>query len=228
MTVTSPFPDPLLHDRGSHRHRDRAKAAGEGGVAPDGSPVEVFATFPPGRAPDLISEAAGPGASILELGCGAGRITSELVRRGHAVTAVDESAEMLKRVTGARTLNCSIEDLDLRPERFDLVVLPSYLINTPDPAQQQRFLETCRRHGDRLLLQRYEPTWLRTLEPVDSEQDGFGFAISDVERDGELTTFTMTYTHDGRIWSQRVTARPVEIEAKWLDEWKTWGLLTWQ
>jgi SAM-dependent methyltransferase len=196
-------------------------------VAPDGSPVDVFSTFPPGRAPELISDAAGPGASILELGCGAGRITAELVRRGHPVTAVDESAEMLARVTGARTIHSRIEDLDLRPERFDLVVLPSYLINKPDEHQRERFLATCRRHGDRLLVQRYEPTWLRDLEPVDSEEDGYGFAISDVERCGELTTFTMTYSHDGRTWSQRVTARPVEIEAEWLDEWKTWGLITW-
>ncbi len=46
-------------------------------------------------------EAAGAGASILELGCGAGRVTHPLVALGHPVVAVDESPEMLAHVRGA-------------------------------------------------------------------------------------------------------------------------------
>jgi SAM-dependent methyltransferase len=52
------------------------------------------------------------GASILELGSGAGRVTHPLVELGYAVTAVDESAEMLARVRGARTVRSTIERLD--------------------------------------------------------------------------------------------------------------------
>ena len=227
--TTAAHPQSLLRDRVCDTPFDRAEAEVGGAVAPDGSPVEVFASLPPGRAPELISAAAGAGATILELGCGAGRITNELVRRGHDLTAVDESADMLEHVRGARTVLSKIERLDLRPERFDLVVLPSYLINTPDAAQQQRFLDTCRRHGDRLLFQRYEPTWLRTLEPVESQEAGYGFTITDVDHTaGGLTSFTMTYSLDGRTWSQRVTARPTDLDAEWLDEWQTWGLITWK
>ena len=38
-----------------------------------------------------------PGASILELGCGTGRILWPLAALGHPVTGVDDSPEMLAR-----------------------------------------------------------------------------------------------------------------------------------
>jgi len=64
-------------------------------VTRDCSPVEIYRRLPPGGEAELIHRALSPGASTLELGCGAGRITHGLVRLGHFVTAVDESAEML-------------------------------------------------------------------------------------------------------------------------------------
>ena len=67
----------------------------EGHMAPDGSPVELFARLPAGSVPQLIHDAIPPGASILELGAGAGRITHPLIGLGHEVVAVDESPEML-------------------------------------------------------------------------------------------------------------------------------------
>ncbi|MGX1482605.1 cyclopropane fatty-acyl-phospholipid synthase-like methyltransferase [Streptomyces griseus] len=59
-----------------------------------------------------------PGASILELGCGAGRVTHPLVARGFEVTAVDESPGMLERVRGARTVLSPIETLGARGVRL--------------------------------------------------------------------------------------------------------------
>jgi SAM-dependent methyltransferase len=82
-------------------------------VAPDGSPVEIYRRLPPGGEAELIHGAVGRHASILELGCGAGRVTHELVRLGHWVTAVDESAEMLAHVRGAEVVETVIEELDL-------------------------------------------------------------------------------------------------------------------
>jgi hypothetical protein len=51
-------------------------------VAPDGSPVEIYRRLPPGGEAELIHGGVAPGASILELGCGAGRVTHELLRLG--------------------------------------------------------------------------------------------------------------------------------------------------
>jgi len=44
---------------------------------------------------ELADEAGDP---ILELGCGTGRVLLNLARRGHAVTGLDNSPEMLARL----------------------------------------------------------------------------------------------------------------------------------
>ena len=100
-------------------------------------------------------------ATVLELGCGAGRVTGPLVAAGYRVTGVDESAEMLARVTGARTVRAPIQGLELG-EAFDLVLLMSFLVNTADRERRQALLATCRRHlgpGGVLLLQREGDDW---------------------------------------------------------------------
>lgn len=63
--------------------------------APDGSPVSLYLALPGGAEAQLIHEAIPESADVLELGCGAGRVTRHLVKLGHAVTAVDNSPEML-------------------------------------------------------------------------------------------------------------------------------------
>ena len=68
-----------------------------GPVAPDGSPVEVFDRLPPGRAPEYVAAATPPGGHILDLGCGAGRLSRALAAAGYRVVAVDVSPEMLAR-----------------------------------------------------------------------------------------------------------------------------------
>ncbi len=50
---------------------------------------------------ELIHSLVAQESEILELGCGAGRITHELVALGHPVVAVDQSPGMLERVRGA-------------------------------------------------------------------------------------------------------------------------------
>lgn len=130
--------------------------AGPGAITPDGCAVRMYARLPAGPEPDLLAAALRPGATVLELGCGAGRITHPLLARGFAVTAVDESAEMLAEVRGAATVCSPIEDLELA-ERFDAVLLASRLVHTADPAVRRGMLAACRRHvrpGGRVLIQR--------------------------------------------------------------------------
>jgi SAM-dependent methyltransferase len=88
------------------------------GVTEDASPVEVYRRLPETGEADLVASVVDPGSSILELGSGAGRVTNELTARGYAVTAVDDSAEMLASVRDAvagRTWRQSFE-ADLRDE----------------------------------------------------------------------------------------------------------------
>ncbi len=132
-------------------------------TAPDGSPVDVYALLPELGEGDRVAQAVPPGGSILELGCGTGRITRQLVRLGYRVTAVDESAEMLAHVEEVETVCARIERLDLE-RRFDAVVLASNLITAP-AGQRRAFLETCRRHGELVVVEGLALGW----QPEDGE-----------------------------------------------------------
>jgi SAM-dependent methyltransferase len=136
-------------------------------IAPDGSPVALYSMLPPGGEPEIITAAVPACAPILELGCGAGRVTHPLVAAGHPVVAVDQSPEMLDHVRGARTVHADIETLALAT-RFPAVLLGSCLVNTAVPDQAEAFLATCLRHVDRdgvVLVQRTSPEWAESLRP---------------------------------------------------------------
>lgn len=127
------------------------------GTAPDGSPVEVYERLPELGEGEIVASAIPAGASVLELGCGVGRITRQLVRLGFRVTAVDESPEMLAHVRDAETVCAAIEGLELG-RRFDAVLLASNLVNA-EPEQRRAFLETCRRHGDLAVVEGLPLGW---------------------------------------------------------------------
>ena len=112
---------------------------GPGAITPDGCAVDLYALLPPMGEPGIVHAAVPAGASILELGAGAGRVTHPLVALGHPVVAVDESPEMLARVRGAETVRARIQDLRLG-RRFDAVVLGSFLVNVADHGLRRRFL----------------------------------------------------------------------------------------
>lgn len=126
-------------------------------VAPDGSPVELYALLPDRGEGDLVARAVKQGGSILELGCGTGRITRQLVARGYRVTAVDESADMLALVRGAETVHARIESLALG-RRFDAALLASNLVSAPPP-QRLAFLETCRDHSNVVVIEALPLGW---------------------------------------------------------------------
>jgi SAM-dependent methyltransferase len=77
---------------------------------------------PPASEPEIVHAAIPSSAEILELGCGAGRITHRLVELGHPVVGVGQSPEMLANVQGAETVLTDIEALDLG-RTFPVVLL---------------------------------------------------------------------------------------------------------
>lgn len=150
-------------------------------TAPDGSPVDLYLRLPSFGEAERIHELLAPGEAILELGCAVGRVTHELVRLGHRVTAVDESAEMLAHVRGAEAIRAQIEGLDVG-RRFACVLLMSNLVNVPDDEQRLAFLLTCARHVTRdgtVVIERQEPRWEPQAGPR-NERGGVTFALEDV------------------------------------------------
>jgi SAM-dependent methyltransferase len=76
-----------------------------------------------------------PGASILELGCGAGGDTADMLARGFAVRATDGSPEMAdvaSRRLGRRVETLLFEDLD-EIEAYDAVWANACLLHVPRP-----------------------------------------------------------------------------------------------
>ena len=153
--------------------------------------------------------AAGSGASILELGCGTGRITHPLVALGHEVVAVDESLEMLAHVRGAQTVCASIEGLSLG-RRFDAVLLASHLVNVADEAIRNTLLTACREHvadGGCVIVQQHTARWF--TEAADSERtsDGMIFRLRDVSRPApNLVSATVEYVVGDQCWTQTFTS----------------------
>lgn len=60
---------------------------------------------------DRLGAAIGPSDTVLDLGCGVGRMTRPLARRAHRVVAIDVSDAMLER---ARELNPALHNVDWR------------------------------------------------------------------------------------------------------------------
>jgi len=198
---------------------------GEPVVAPDGSPLELYRLLPAGREPDLVATAIAPPARLLELGSGPGRVTHALLERGYEVVAVDESAEMLAHVRGARTVRAQIEGLDLG-ELFDGVLLMSHLVNV-EPALRRAFLETCRRHladGGRAVIERLDPD-LAEREPREAVLGGVRMRLRDARRDGDRLYGTVEYDAGERGRFEHPFAAFVLDDAAFAEDLAGAGLL---
>ena len=115
-------------------------------ITNDGCAVEFYALLPAFGEAEIVHAGVPPGASVLELGCGTGRILRPLAALGHPVTGVDDSPAMLERSPELATVCSPIESLRL-DRAFDVVLLASTLINA-DPGTRRGFLAAVRRHGD--------------------------------------------------------------------------------
>lgn len=151
----------------------------------------------------LIAEVVPSGGSVLELGCGTGRVTRQLVRHGFRVTAVDESAAMLTRVKDAEVVCARIEDLDLN-RRFDAVVLASNLVNAASETRRS-FLATCARHADTVIVEGLPLAW----QPEEGKSE-LGAVTSQlrIERvDGPMVHGVVDYVTASGRWKHSFDAR---------------------
>ncbi|BCL31371.1 class I SAM-dependent methyltransferase [Streptomyces aurantiacus] len=191
------------------------EGTGPGAITPDGCAVELYSRLPVGDEPDIIASAVPAGAHILELGCGVGRMTHPLLERGFTVTAVDESAEMLERVSGARTIRGAIETLDLG-ERFDVVMLASFLVHAGDAEVRRGMLDVCRSHvadGGCVLIQREGEDYHSDLPRERVDPSGFTIRMLSAEPVGDgVDSVRAEYVFPDAVWTQTFLARPLSKE----------------
>jgi 2-polyprenyl-3-methyl-5-hydroxy-6-metoxy-1,4-benzoquinol methylase len=218
-------------------NRDRDEGTGPGLRAADGSSVRLYRLLRPQGEPEVIRDALQPGANILELGCGVGRITHPLIKMGFHVVAVDNCAEMIAFVEGAAKITADIETLNLN-EQFDAVLLMSNLINTPDTDERQAYLLTCRRHlkpDGVTIVQRYDPKWLDSAGVGRWTGLGVDLFIDRVVRQDRFVEMSIRYVSGNDVWTHSFVAERLGTNAietalacaglqlhRWLDSRQTW------
>lgn len=215
------------------------RGEGRGAITRDGCAVEFYLRCPYRGELEKLAGWLPPRCSVLELGCGTGRITRALLSRACVVTAVDNSPEMLVHVPDEASKICSdIELLDLR-RKFDVVLYASNLINTPDESARAEQLAACRRHlaaDGSLLFERFDPEWLVSVEPgpVGMIADDVSVSVDRVKREGSVVEISLRYSANSEEWRQHFPAqvlRDSDVErflkgagfrsVQWMS--RTWG-----
>ncbi|GAA2757713.1 class I SAM-dependent methyltransferase [Actinopolymorpha rutila] len=196
------------------RRREGYHGTGPGAITPDGCAVELYSRIPVDGSPDLIARSVPAGATILELGCGVGRMTHPLLEHGFTVTAVDESPEMLERVRGARTVLSPIESLDLG-EHFDVVLLASFLVHAGSEEVRRGLLRTCLRHlapGGCVLIQREGRDWHDVVPRERPIGDGVARVVSSDPVGPGVNSVLFEYAFPDVVWTQTFLSRPLSTE----------------
>jgi SAM-dependent methyltransferase len=145
-----------------------------------------------------------PGRRTLEVGCGEGRVTRDLIKRGHRVTACDSTLELLKLARDADKtsgyLRCDAAALPYRDESFDLIVFYNSLMDIDDMESSVREAARVLAPGGKMCACVTHP--IPDAGKFESQEDDARFVISGtylgdrrwieiipMERDGLTMTF---------------------------------------
>lgn len=147
---------------------------------------------------DLVASLVGPPASVLDAGCGTGRVAIELARRGYGAAGVDLDDQLLayarRRAPELGWWCADLATMDLG-RRFDVIVQAGNVINFCRPEHRAAIVATAARHlapGGRLVA---------------------GFSIeAETGPDGGRTD-------NASIYELAATSAGLQREARW----STWG-----
>jgi SAM-dependent methyltransferase len=200
---------------------------GPGAITTDGCAVEFYALLPTFGEPEIVHAAVPAGASILELGCGTGRILRPLAALGHPVTGADDSPDMLARVPDLPTVLSPIETLRL-DRTFDVVLLASTMVNS-DPATRRGFLATVRHHlraDGMAVFQQSPPDWFETAGEVGRVRDdpgGIRRTVRSAYWEAPRLRLEIEYQVAGNVWTHAWTSYQLR-EAELADDLAAAGL----
>jgi SAM-dependent methyltransferase len=133
------------------RYDERFRRLADAGLNPHGE-ADLVASY----APD----------TVLDGGCGTGRVAIELARRGIAVLGVDADPDMIAaaraKAPELEWVTADLADLD-HPRRFDMVVLAGNVVPYVAPERRARAVAACVAHlapGGRLVAGfQLRPSW---------------------------------------------------------------------
>ena len=221
------------------READDHAGSGPGAITNDGCAVEFYALMPTLGEPEIVHAAVPAGASILELGCGTGRILRPLAALGHPVTGVDDSPEMLARSPDLATVCSPIQSLRL-DRAFDAVVLASNMVNA-ERGTRREFLATVRHHlrADGIaVFQQSPPGWFETFtgdEPVRDGPGGIRLIVRSARWEPPRLRAEVEYQVAGTVWTHAWTCYRISDDelasdlaaadlrfGHWLSEDRAW------
>lgn len=184
-------------------------------VAPDGSPVAFYRRLPATGEPELIHRSIAPGASVLDLGCGPGRIAGPLAAFGHRVTGVDNGAAMIGALPeGVEGVVADAATVRLR-RRFGAVLLASHLLN--DPLNGEGFVATAAAHLEPagvVLAETYPPGWdPAAAVGVETRLGDARITLLRASVEGGLVHAEVRYGVDDLEWQQEFRARLLDEAA---------------
>lgn len=197
------------------------KGTGPGVITNDGCAVDFYALLPTFGEAEIVHAAIPPGSSVLELGCGTGRIMRPLAELGHPVTGVDDSPDMLAHVADFPATCGRIESVRLGSS-FDVVLLASTMIHV-DPAMRRQFLATVRVHlrdGGTAVFQQHAPGWFSTVgqaPPVREDPAGIIRTIKAARREGDRLFMEVEYQVGDRVWTHAWGAYEISEESLLAD-----------
>ena len=221
------------------READDHAGSGPGAITNDGCAVDFYALMPTLGEPEIVHAAVPAGASILELGCGTGRILRPLAALGHPVTGVDDSPEMLARSPDLATVCSPIQSLRL-DRAFDAVVLASNMVNA-ERGTRREFLATVRHHlrADGIaVFQQSPPGWFETFtgdEPVRDGPGGIRLIVRSARWEPPRLRAEVEYHVAGTVWTHAWTCYRISDDelasdlaaadlrfGHWLSEDRAW------
>ena len=121
-------------------------------------------------------------ASVLDAGCGTGRVAIELAARGVEVVGADVDASMLavarERAPGLTWVHTDLADLDLG-RTFDVVVMAGNVLLFTPPGTTGAVMAGCARHvaPDGVLVAGFALDGDYTIAQYDEEADAAGLAL---------------------------------------------------
>jgi SAM-dependent methyltransferase len=155
---------------------------------------------------DWLLERLGGPASVLEPGCGSGRMLVALADRGIDVAGIDRSPEMLelaRRRLGGRGLLVLADMTDFDLDRtFDAAISPINTLLLLSPGELARHLDCTARQTERYLVQ------VGLVDPAGREP----FAGSHWEADRGTTRLRADWTDEGLDFERGVASQRSRIE----------------
>jgi 2-polyprenyl-3-methyl-5-hydroxy-6-metoxy-1,4-benzoquinol methylase len=98
----------------------------------------------------LVDAMLPPGSRVLDAGCGPGRLSGALHRRGHTVVGVDVDPELIAAAEadhpGPSYVAADLAGLDLDEEPFDLALVAGNVMVFLAPGSERAVLERLREH----------------------------------------------------------------------------------